>query len=422
MKRILNISLIAKKVKRTKNLLIGFSLLIYFCSLIPFQLLLVFLAIISILLCSSQYIPLCSLRLNYNTNRSFGRLSSFNITLKILYSFTILSLSSCVKDKPNIQNNGSVNISATHKVFITNEGNFMYNNASVTFYDPDTKQVVQDIFKSQNPEQTLGDVCQSIHKIGNEYYLVVNNSNKIVIVNADDFKYKQGIMGFVSPRYILPVSFSKGYVSDLYANKIAVVNLFTKSIVSYIPCSGWTETMLQYYNKVFVSNLYKNYVYVIDAINDMITDSIYVGKYASGMVLDKNDFLWVLSSGDASIHQKAQLLQINPTTHQVIKTFVFSDTDSPNHLVIDSKREHLFFINQHIYKMNINDTQLPGNYFIGNNGNNFYSMVWSNIDDNLYVSDAMDYVQNSTIYRYDANGQLIHTFKAGINASGFWIE
>lgn len=329
---------------------------------------------------------------------------------------------SCVKDKPEVQSIGNISISATHKVYITNEGNFMYNNASVTFYNPDNHQVVQDIFKSQNPTQTLGDVCQSINKIGNEYYLVVNNSNKIVIVDADNFKYKQSIMGFTSPRYMLAVSFNKAYVTDLYANKIAIVNLPSKSISGYINCSGWTEKMLLYYGKVFVSNLYKQYLYVIDALNDVIIDSILVGKYVSGLVLDKNDNLWVLSSGDNTINQKAQLHQINPATHQIIKTMIFNDNSSPHHLIIDSKRENLFYINTHIFKMSISATQLPTNYFIPNNNNTFYAMEWSNFDDNLYVSDALDYVQNSNIYRYNANGQLIHTFKAGINASGFWIE
>jgi len=344
-----------------------------------------------------------------------------------LYNYLIVSaflilFYSCVKDKPNVQSTGNINISATHKVYITNEGNFMYNNSSVSFYNPDTKQVVQDIFKAQNPNITLGDVCQSIQKIGNNFYLVVNNSNKIVIVSADDFKYQQSITGFVSPRYILPVSFSKGYVSDLYANKIAVVNLSTKNIVSYIPCPGWTEKMIQFYNKVFVTNLYRNYLYVIDVLSDAIIDSIYVGKYASGIVLDKNENLWVLSSGESTSNQLPKLHKINPVTHQVLITFTFSSADRPNNLVIDAARENLYFINQHIYKMSITATQLPTQYFIASQNNNFYSMEWNAVLDELYVSDAMDYVQNSTIYRYNKNGQLIHTFKAGINASGFWME
>jgi hypothetical protein len=72
--------------------------------------------------------------------------------------------------------------------------------------------------------------------------------------------------------------------------------------------------------------------------------------------------------------------------------------------------------------MNITDNQLPSNAFITNNSNNFYALYYNNYDQHLYISDAMDYVQNSTIYRYNSNGQLIHTFKAGINASGFWGE
>lgn len=339
----------------------------------------------------------------------------------IVFFLFVLSYS-CVKDQPDVQNFGSINLSFNRKVYITNEGNFMYNNSSVSFYNPDTKLVVEDIFKTQNPNQTLGDVCQSIQKVGNSFYLVVNNSNKIVLVNADDFKYQQSITGFVSPRYILPVSFSKGYVSDLYANKIAVVNLSTKNIVSYILCPGWTEKMLQFYNKVFVTNLYKNYLYVIDVLSDAIIDSIYVGKYASGIVLDKNDNLWVLSSGETSSNQLPKLHKINPVTHQILNSFVFNSSDHPRNLIIDAARENLYFINQHIYKMNISATQLPTQPFITSQNNNFYSMEWNFVLNELYVSDAMDYVQKSTIYRYDNSGKLIHTFKAGINASGFWME
>ncbi|MCX7729402.1 MAG: hypothetical protein N2203_08025 [Bacteroidia bacterium] len=341
---------------------------------------------------------------------------SFFIFLCIFY-FT-----ACIKDKPTVITPSSVSISANHKLYITNEGNFMYNNASVTFYNPDTKEVVSDIFKTQNPGYTLGDVCQSIIKMMNDYYLVINNSNKIVIVSADDFKVKQTIYGFTSPRYILPVSFVKAYVSDLYANKINIINLTSKQIVGYIPLPGWSEDMLLFYNKAFILNKYQFYCYVVDALQDKVIDSIYVGKYASGIVLDKNEKLWILCSGDNTINDLPKLHRIDPITLNKEKTFTFSSSDNPHHLIIDASRENIFFINNHIYKMNINSTVLPNTPFITNTSNNFYSMYWNNYDNNLYISDAMDYVQNSTIFRYNANGQLVHTFKAGINASGFLGE
>ncbi|GAB4201049.1 MAG: hypothetical protein Fur0023_05040 [Bacteroidia bacterium] len=340
----------------------------------------------------------------------------------IVLFLLVISISGCVKDNPVVQPSGAVNISSQHKVFITNEGNFMYNNASVTFYNPETKEVVTDIFKTQNPSYTLGDVCQSIIKIQNSYYLIVNNSGKVVEVSADDFKVKNTIVGLMSPRYILPVSFAKAYVSDLYANKIAVMNLVTKQITGYIPLSGWTEEMILYYNKAFVLNPYRMYCYVIDVLQDKITDSIYVGKYGSGIVLDKNDKLWVLCSGDNSVGDNPKLHRIHPVTLQIEKTFTFNSNEHPHHLITDAGRENVYYINQHIYRMPIEAGSLPSNPFVVSNNNNFYSMGWSNFDNHLYVMDAMDYVQNSSIYRYDANGVLIHTFKAGINASGFWAE
>ena len=37
----------------------------------------------------------------------------------------------------------------------------------------------------------------------------------------------------------------------------------------------------------------------------------------------------------------------------------------------------------------------------------------------IYVSDAIDYLQRGSIYRYSASGNLIDQFKAGIIPGGF---
>lgn len=339
-----------------------------------------------------------------------------------IFVFSSLLLFSCVKDKPNDIMQPEVSFGNGYKVFVTNEGNFGTNNASVSLYELDNGQVVSDIYKTQNNNATLGDVCQSMTKINNKYYVVVNNSGKIAVVNSNDFKLSGTISGLQSPRYIMPVTFNKAYVSDLYANAISVIDLNTNTKTGSIPCSGWTEQMVLIYNKAFVTNNKSNYTYVINTITDQITDSIYVGKFGGSIVTDKNSKIWVLSTGDSPNNIVGKLHRIDPVTLQIELSLPFASNDSPANLCINATKDTLYFLNTSVYRMPVNSGALPGSAFINSSSNTFYGLGVSDKDYNIYISDAIDYIQKSSIMVYSPNGQLKTTFKAGINASGFYFE
>ena len=72
--------------------------------------------------------------------------------------------------------------------------------------------------------------------------------------------------------------------------------------------------------------------------------------------------------------------------------------------------------------MDVNSTTLPSSAFISSSSNNFYGLDISDKDYNIYVSDAIDYIQKSSVIVYSPSGQLRTSFKAGINASGFYFE
>jgi YVTN family beta-propeller protein len=341
----------------------------------------------------------------------------------VRYLFLIITCSlllSCVKDKPPVNQPVNVQLSNSGKVYIVNEGKFNSGDAAVSLYDPGTGQVVENYFQSQN-NTTLGDVAQSMNYFNLNYYIVVNNSNKVVICDAQ-MKKKATISGLSSPRYILPVSNSKAYVSDLFSNFISVVSLNTNSLTGTIACAGWTEKMVMLYNKVYVTNMYRNYVYVINAANDTKIDSIFVGPNAGSIVVDKNDNIWVLSEGDQSKNINGSLSRYNTTSSQVDKVMIFSNGDSPFNLCLNKTKDTLYYLNNGVYRISINDNFLPGSAFIAKNGRNFYGLGINPNDYNIYVSDAIDYVSKSGIYIYSPSGAEKSNFKAGINANSFYFE
>ena len=342
-----------------------------------------------------------------------------------IFSLLLLAIffSACVKDKPQEPIKTYATINSDNSVLIINEGNYGWNNASISIYDANTNNFVQDYYKQQNNNQSLGDVCQSIKSFNNKYYVIVNNSSKIEVLNKSNFTKSATIFGFTSPRYILPISYSKAYVTEYYANNIKVIDLNTNSITGNIPCNGWGDQMAVIYNKAFITNPKSNYCYIINTTNDLITDSIIVGKGASSIIIDKNSKVWVLSSGNSSSNQNGMLSRINPINLQIETSLTFSTGDSPNNLCDNKTHDTLYFLNKNnIYQFPISASALPGNALINGGSKLFYGLGVSPKDYKIYVSDAIDYVQRSKIETYDTQGNFKNSFIAGVISNGFVFE
>lgn len=330
----------------------------------------------------------------------------------------ILFLASCVKDKPSSQPATAISVSSDKKVYVINEGNYTSGNSSVSLFDKQNNTVVEDIYYIQN-NSSLGDVAQSMCSINGKYYVVVNNSGKIVVCDQQ-FKKTAQISGLVSPRYMLPVSNQKAYVSDYKTNGLSIIDLNTNSKTGTINCGGWTEQMATVYNKVFVTNVRRDYLYVINGMLDKIEDSVFVGKNASGVVIDKHDKVWVLCSGEGTV--KARLTKIDPIKNVVETFWDFAHTTSPEKLCINGTKDTLYFLNTGVYQMPILNIDLPTNPLIESGSKVFYGLGVDPNDSRIYLADVADYVQKSNIYIYTAKGNPVHNFKAGIIANGFYFE
>lgn len=350
-----------------------------------------------------------------------------------LYLFVVwLILSSCAK---NPVDTVFFDFSGNRGVYILNEGNFMYGNSSLSFYNPNTKRVYNQVFQARN-SAPLGDVAQSMTLWTNLGFIVVNNSGKIYVTDSRTAEFKGSISGLSSPRYVHIVNAQKAYVTDLYARKITIFNPESFKVTGEIPVNNSTsefnqhstEQMIQYKNLVFTNCWsYDNKILVIDSNTDHLVDSIEVFKQPNSIVLDRNNKLWVLTDGGFEGspygYEQAGLLKIDAETREIERSFRFTKGDHPFNLCLNPTNDTIFFLNRHVWKMAVTEKKIPEQPFIVSEYTSlyggFYSLGVDPVSSEIYLGDAIDHRQNGTIRRYASSGKLIDEFKVGISPGDF---
>jgi len=315
-------------------------------------------------------------------------------------------------------------------VFILNEGNYMYSNASLSYYDIEEKRVYQDVFYNANG-LPLGDVAQSMVIRNGLAYIVVNNSGRIYIMDVNSFEFAGKITGLMSPRHIHFLDDEKAYVTDLYAQSIAIVNPETGEITGSIDVTKEggqfyqhsTEQMVSYKNLVFANSWsYDNSILVIDTTTDEWIDTIEVLIQPESMVSDKNDKLWVLTDGgfpgSPYGYEAPGLIRIDVASREIEKVYRFELGDSPRSLRINGSGDTLYFINRHVYRQPVASEASPEIFIespYADNPFGGYRVIGVDpVTSELYVADAIDHVQPGIVYRFTPEALPVDTFPTGI--------
>src|SRR5688500_3479891 len=111
---------------------------------------------------------------------------------------------------------------------------------------------------------------------------------------------------------------------------------------------------------------------VLGGNNDKIVDNITVRGEPEWVQKDKDGNIWVLTDGRL-VNESSALYCLNPATHQIIKTYLFTDkTKVVSELKLDGKAETLYFIYGDIYKTSIND--INPEMIVPANGKHFYAL------------------------------------------------
>ena len=158
--------------------------------------------------------------------------------LRIAIAAILLLSTSCMKWDYGLEESFDTSASG-EGLFICNEGNFQYGNATLSYYDPATKTVQNEVFYRANAMK-LGDVCQSMIIRNGIGWVIVNNSHVVFAIDINTFKEVGRITNLTSPRYIHFISDEKAYITQIWDNRIFIVNPKRYEITGYIEVPNMT--------------------------------------------------------------------------------------------------------------------------------------------------------------------------------------
>ena len=346
-------------------------------------------------------------------NISF-KIKKIKLILSLIVAFVVI-FTSCDKDE---QQDDFPEISTGNGFFVINEGNYGWGNASLGYVSLLNDKSYQKLFESAN-NKPLGDVFQSISLINDKLFLVVNNSGKIEVTDPNSITSVATITGLTSPRNITKVDENNALVTDLYANKIHIVNLDEYTVSGNMPVSGWTESIVASDENIFVSNMKNHLIYVIDKAGLQITDSISTAPMPGKIILQDNT-LWVLCAGLPEENKNGALIAINTNTHEIKNNIELSPSSFAD-MAISPDNTKLYILTEGIYEVSTSSPEFPENALISAAGMQFYGLGVDPSNGDIYVSDAIDYVQRGVIMRYNASGTFIRKYEADIIPGGFFF-
>ena len=303
--------------------------------------------------------------------------------------------------------------------FITNEGPFQNGTGTLSFVGDDS-EISHAIFGTTNNED-LGNIVQSMTLFGENAYVVVNNSAKIVVANRYTMNKAATIEGsdINNPRYFVAEG-TTGYVSnwgnafDATDDFIAVIDLTSNTVVSTVAVGEGPEEMVIDNGKLYV-NLQGGFsqndkVEVIDISNTSKT-TIEVSDVPNSILKDGNA-IWVLCGGNPNFTGNETAGSLIKIENGVATTALdFEVTEHPSHLSLDNGILY-YYLGGKVYSVDTSSSTLSPTTNDAYDGS-YYSLQAHN--GLLYTTDAGDFASEGTLKVFNlSNTTLEETYTTGI--------
>lgn len=261
------------------------------------------------------------------------------------YILTLLLLSACRQDVMIVPMEKSDPGGKTQKgdivgMYLLNEGNMGSNKSTLDYLDLSDTVVhyYRNIYSERNPStvMSLGDVGNDCQIYGQRLWLVINCSNKVEVVRADD-AVRIGKVDIPNCRYVTfkdQYAYVSSYVGTVYASSDSplgsVYKVDTLSLQKVDSCSvGYQpEEMAIIGNSLYVANSggyqgmtgqgYESTVSVIDLASMQEVDKVEVAPNLHHLKADRYNQLWVTARGNY-MDETSSIWWLEPDTNGNMK-------------------------------------------------------------------------------------------------------
>ena len=93
--------------------------------------------------------------------------------------------------------------------------------------------------------------------------------------------------------------------------------------------------------------------------------------------------------------------------------------DWPSEVQLNGTRDTIYFINKAVWRLPVTADKFPVKPFLPYNNTLYYGLTINPVNSEVYIADAIDYVQNGVVLRYSPDGELLDEFYVGIIPGAF---
>lgn len=311
------------------------------------------------------------------------------------------------------------------------EGNINSNKASLDWFDARTGKYNRNIFPKANPYEVkeMGDVGNDLGIYGSKLYVVVNISNKVLVLDKRTAK-KLGQIDIPNCRF---VKFYKGYayitsyagpvqMDPDYKQKGYVAKIDTATMKEVDRCIvGFQPDQLDIVNgKIYVANSggylkpnYENTLSVIDVATFKEERRIPIAINLGLCKADRHGVLWVVSRGDY-YEVPSRLYAYDTRKDRIVKTFDVPVSsfwlDGDLLYVVSAQWSNITMTNEISYAViDVNKMEVLTRNFITDGTEKQikipYGIAVNPATKDIYVTDAKDYITPGRLYCFGQDGK-----------------